>query len=463
MVGFALQPARVSSCSVLVRFGCARTPRIWGIGWGRTDEESAASVGHSSRVSDCREVPRTQLLRDFTHSGGRWKNLCSTCGSSRWTGLGAAHPSDSCAIVFIENRCRPQEPVGNCLQSSSGSHRILARLAATTHSFVGPACCMGLLRRSRGDLGTVHSLLRGRRTRTFVFASGEGTERKQDGETFGSRRDRGASSEAPTPSRVSGHNVRSHGRIYWQAGRPRSQWGCAHSNGVQFGSCELGKHSASRSRAAQRHTRLALCLEPVQASVASVKSIRAVPSKKKCGSPQTSRTCRSTCKAGFSSGQAQKRTFSGGGVRSGSGSCDNRSGTHRGSPRWRIRGRAPAAGRPCPGAAHSTYPSRVPWSYHCDGRDESVGATREGTRSSLLRALPNFTKGRRDGLQEPSTRAESEDSNASMQCCARTSENSSPQRRTLATTRPEVGPCSDCPAPTLSHHWSPAEASAAIT
>ena len=74
---------------------------------GRDDKWSAASVGFSYRVSECREVVRAQLLRDSTDGGG-WRHFCSTCKRGEIVvsvvhgPSGVAHPSDSCAVVFIE-------------------------------------------------------------------------------------------------------------------------------------------------------------------------------------------------------------------------------------------------------------------------------------------------------------------------------------------------------------------------
>ena len=48
---------------------------------GRTDEQSAASMGSSNRISECREVVRTQLLRDSTRSCWEPRHFCSACKS----------------------------------------------------------------------------------------------------------------------------------------------------------------------------------------------------------------------------------------------------------------------------------------------------------------------------------------------------------------------------------------------
>ena len=63
----------------------------------------------------------------------------------------------------------------------------------------------------------------------------------------------------------------------------------------------------------------------------SSKPIWESPIKIRCTSSSSSRPCRSTCKAGGSSGKAPKLTLTGGGVRIGSGRGSNGDGTHRGS------------------------------------------------------------------------------------------------------------------------------------
>ena len=114
------------------------------------------------------------------------------------------------------------------------------------------------------------------------------------------------------------------------------------------------------------------------------------PTKKRCGN---------ICKAGSSSGQAQTLALTRGRVRSG----NFRNGAHRGSQRRRIREGEGSSDRPCPGAAHSTHTSRMPWSLNYGARDESAGrsddssrgilelaATREGTSLAPLLSLPNL-------------------------------------------------------------------------
>ena len=38
-----------------------------------------------NKTKPLREVTRTDLMRDFTHSGGTWKNCCNAWGGGRWT------------------------------------------------------------------------------------------------------------------------------------------------------------------------------------------------------------------------------------------------------------------------------------------------------------------------------------------------------------------------------------------
>ena len=91
--------------------------------------------------------------------------------------------------------------------------------------------------------------------------------------------------------------------------------------------------------------------------IRSAASTRAVSSIGDVLAPQP---CRSTCEVDYSSVQAQKRTDTGGRVRSGSGCDNNETRAHRSYQRRRIRrGRAPAARRPCSGGARSVHPFRV--------------------------------------------------------------------------------------------------------
>ena len=126
------------------------------------------------------------------------------------------------------------------------------------------------------------------------------------------------------------------------------------------------------SQAAQRYTRLALCLGPlpgISCIRLPVKPARAVP-------PKSDVPLRRPLD--LAAALAKLAT-----VRSRSGCGNNRNGVHRGQRRQIRRQRAPATGRPCHGAAHSTHPSRTPWSNHCGARDESAGRSDDFSREIL--------------------------------------------------------------------------------
>ena len=160
----------------------------------------------------------------------------------------------------------------------SGIHRILARWTAVTHCFIDPGCCMGRkIRQNRGDLYMALTYMKDFTGRLTAI---EVRERR------------------PLPRR---------------AVRIPRYWGCM-------------PHLEGR---AERYTKLALCLEPVHGASRirfPDKPICAVPSKNRSASSPYSRPCRSTRKAGFSSGQAQKRTFTGGEVWTGGGRREGKGG-----------------------------------------------------------------------------------------------------------------------------------------
>ena len=93
-----------------------------------------------NKTKPLREVTRTHLLRDVTHSGGTWKNCCNAWGGGRWT-IGRR--------AFFQT---------------------LVQRDSSTHSFVDPGCWM---RCKRENLHTVYSF-HGRRTCTAEVASGRG-------------------------------------------------------------------------------------------------------------------------------------------------------------------------------------------------------------------------------------------------------------------------------------------------
>ena len=138
----------------------------------------------------------------------------------------------------------------------------------------------------------------------------------------------------------------------------------------------------------------------------------------------------------------------------------------RGSHRRRIRrGRAPAAGQPCP-RAHSTRPSRAPWNDYCDAREESAEGLADSCQGVVWsRQQPPLHRcGHFRTSRDPSTRTKSEDSSASVLCCTRPAEYSSMQRKTkghdLAWGSPLVGLF--CPDARPYVHLSPAEVSAVV-
>ena len=105
-----------------------RGSSVWRSWLGTDDKRSAASVGHSYRVSECREVVRAQLLRDSADSGGECRHFCSTCETGCRSGLRDAgeakssFPSQmtvrSCKSFGLlrggihRDCCRPQGPAG---------------------------------------------------------------------------------------------------------------------------------------------------------------------------------------------------------------------------------------------------------------------------------------------------------------------------------------------------------------
>ena len=101
--------------------------------------------------------------------------------------------------------------------------------------------------------------------------------------------------------------------------------------------------------------------------------------RKRCACSLTSRPCRSTCEINNSSKPAQKRILTRG-VQSGSGCGNNECGVPRDFSRRRTRGRAPAAGRPCPGGTHSLHPPRTSRIDHGGAQDESSGRSDDSSR-----------------------------------------------------------------------------------
>ena len=161
---------------------------------------------------------RIQLLRDSTHTVGRWRILVRS--------------------EFPELR----EPSRCCLQGSRCNCPILTRRTATTFTVGGPNCCMGReMQPSRRRLCAVCSRLRGR-TRKFKFPVVKARSAKK-------------AAKRPPPSGID--RLRSiSAKPNWQIGRPRSQWCCSFPTPCSSSPALLGIHSASRK---SRQTQLALC------------------------------------------------------------------------------------------------------------------------------------------------------------------------------------------------------------
>ena len=346
----------------------SEAPRSRGSDWGRAGERFAASLGHSS---------------------GRRRHFCRTCKSGRWTARmrgpvplqggpsGAAGPSDSCAVVFIDIAAVlegqfdivtevPGESIGFSPDGRLPRIPSLVRTAARDDrcSGVEETCALsppGSADEEHAGLGLPVAKARSakktaKRSAPSGIAAAPPINQRQAEfqatlrahiEDFADRLAAlEVSRDAPIPTSCSS-SLPMLGICIVKVEQPSA------TQGSHSGWSQCRHHSRPSPRQADSRG----------------------PTKKRCSSP-TSRPCRRSCKAGHSSGQAQKRTLTGGRVRSGSGSGNNRGGVHRDPQRRRIRRRrARAAGRPCPGAAHSTHPSRMPWSYHCGTRGESVGGS----------------------------------------------------------------------------------------
>ena len=65
--------------------------------------------------------------------------------------------------------------------------------------------------------------------------------------------------------------------------------------------------------------------------------------------------------------------------------------------------RGPATERPCPGAAHSTHPSRIPWDHQYGARNEGAGRSDDSSRESWIwqrvMVAGAFNEGRNGGFE----------------------------------------------------------------
>ena len=289
-------------------------------------------------------------MRDSTHSGGRWRNCCNAWEAVAGP-LGAPRPSGSGAIEFNEIAA-DLESLDIVSATPAGSIRFSPDRRLPYFPSSDPGCCMGRkMRRSPGDLFTVCSWLRGKRTpleRRAVLA-----------------------------------------RRYW------------------------GRRLLLERRATQRYTNARTLLGTGAGSSRTRlpgKPMRAVTSQIRCASPPVDpaevRAKLVSVLDSLSSARSLEGT-----VRSRIGNGVNRSGACRGSHRRRIRsGRAPAVreGGPYPRATHSAGTR-----HECPGiitmtnekrtlRKDWMALLREslelaGTSASPLRGLPNLTKHHCDG------------------------------------------------------------------
>ena len=217
------------------------------------------------------------------------------------------------------NCCRIREP-GSGLCCLNGIHRIVARWAAATYCSIDLGCCMARrMRQYRGDV----------------------------------------------------YHTRLHGRIHWQARCHRSQGSGAHSHGVQLESHDIGDacrvSKVERSSATRGlHSAWERCGDESHPFFRQT-NVRS-PMKNRCASSPALPTHLQSGRQSWTSPEAHghwRRSLEW--IRA------NGDGIHRGSHRR----------QPCPGVAHSTHPSRVPWNCHC-AREESA----EGPDGSCQGVLP---------------------------------------------------------------------------
>ena len=240
--------------------------------------QSAPSMGCSDRISECREVVRTRLLRDSTCSGWERRHFCGACKSGLLGTLesdvdvpliggpsGTAHPSDSCAVVFFTQTASDFEsqlevvsevPGGSIGFSSDGRpphFPSLVRIAAWDErcSVVEESCALS--------------------------APGS-AEEEQAGSSLAVAKARSAKKAAKrsAPSGIAAPPPKRQCQAEVQATMLAHVEECAgrlaalEASGVTPISTPCSSSPAMLGIPAQRCTRLALCLEPVQASVAYV-------------------------------------------------------------------------------------------------------------------------------------------------------------------------------------------------
>ena len=379
------------------RFRCAGAPRNWETGWRgairsfngllrpnlRVSWGCSNSIGYHSQQlgADTFFAVPTRAVAGLDREANVDVPLQ---GGTSGT---VAHPSDSCAVVFSRDCCRPppRESVGFSSDGRLPHIPSLVRIAAWEER------CSALSTPGSADAG--HARL------SFPVAKAQSA--RKTAKRSAPSGIAGASSESPMPSRVSGPQCSLTCKNL-QAGWPPSksvELRPFQRRAVRALRCR-GFLLLRESRAAQRFTKLALCLEPVQASVASVSQANSRgPHQKATRLPANLSTNKL-----FQFWTGPEAHAHGRKILELIRVCGSRGdGVHQ-PPRSRL----------CPGADHSTHPSRVPWSCHCGARDESaegsddsswgileLAATRKGTSPSPPRSFPNFAKGHRDGHRSP--------------------------------------------------------------
>ena len=151
---------------------------------------------------------------------------------------GAAHPSDSCAVVFIEIAAdvESQLDIISEVPGESIGFSPDGRLPHIPSSVLIAAwderCSVVEESGALSPPGSAEEEQGG-----FSLPVAKARSAKKGSETFGAKRGRGPSSEASVPSRIPGNSARSHVRICWP---PLKWWSCSHSSTVQFEPCDVG-------------------------------------------------------------------------------------------------------------------------------------------------------------------------------------------------------------------------------
>ena len=362
-------PGTWSFTADMSQYGPFSAPAV-GFSTGRSDAVSSlGSTRWSSRISGMTGLwslaglnntkPLVLSCYAFSLTAAGGGGILGVPGVAVAGPLGAAHPSDSCGIGFIETAADLESQVDIISEVPKGSIRFSPdgrppHILSLIRAAAWEERCSGV------DGGCVLSppTLRGRRARSSPPSEIAGP-----------------SSEASVPSRIPGTCARSNRRFRWPARRPRSQGSYAHSYSLQFWLAvtfhvsyfsKVERPSVSRGSHSARNR----CTEPSHPS--SWQANAHTPTIKRRSRPPSFRPCRSARRAGliFLTGSAahvlKRKKFG------------------RGAHRRRSRvGRTSSAGRPCRRAPHSAHPSRMPWNYHCGAREESAGEPEESSQGAL--------------------------------------------------------------------------------